>query len=236
MTKVLIVSDIHYEHGEHHKIYQGYALDWLRGIIKKQNINEVVAVGDLGHAWTVEEWEDLATLARLNIIYGNHDNLFTLTRARNRDNTSIWCHDAERREIAGLTWGFVNGIVSEKSLIKDQTPRQFPWVYESFLQKLTNVDVVCTHESPLTKEYLSFVHEPMTGLRIMESALNKLQPKLAFSGHISGPYTIARFGRTLSIRVDSSQKEQHYAIYTSGTFPKVEIWHNDELVNVFDVP
>lgn len=71
----------------------------------------LVALGDLGHAWSGKNWEELAGAV---LVCANHDNMDALSSAHNMDGTPVLARDGEIRLIGGLKVGSINGIISKR--------------------------------------------------------------------------------------------------------------------------
>ncbi|MDG6989655.1 MAG: metallophosphoesterase [Nitrososphaerota archaeon] len=226
--KILVVSDVHFELGSHHGTYEGGAYDWLLRTVKLVQPTALIGLGDYGHAWTAEQWETLASLVPLHLVYGNHENMEELVAVKNTDGRNALIDDGGNRMVDGLKIGAINGIVSRKTKIKDGTPRQTPEEYLRHAPWLAGVDVLATHMAP--REMASgFIHEN-DDLVVMDEVLKVVKPKLFLCGHLGGPYKIATIGGTVGVRVDSSPAEQHYAVIT-GDESKVNVYHNHDLVD-----
>lgn len=211
MTKILVVSDVHYELEAHHGVDESGAFDWLAKKIEWAKPEFLVGLGDWGHAWNKSQWDELARLCRVSVIYGNHENLDLLKRVENTDGSRALARDGEIREVGGLRFGFINGVVSAPKPMKQGVPRKSPEEYVKVGDTLAGIDVLCTHESPHMPDYGPWPHKS-PGTEAVEEVIKKVRPKLALSGHLAGPFTLGRVVDTLSLRIDSSPSEKHYAI------------------------
>jgi Icc-related predicted phosphoesterase len=121
--------------------------------------------------------------------------------------------DGEVREIGGLLFGFVNGIVNEKHAEKESVPRKTSLFFVQIAEALRNVNVLCMHESPVLPDYGESITRTV-GTEAARKAIEVSQPDLALSGHLhlSDAFTVSSIGRTIAVRIDSSQQERHYAI------------------------
>ncbi|MGD0319298.1 MAG: metallophosphoesterase [Nitrososphaerales archaeon] len=227
-TSILVVSDVHYELGSHHGVDESGAFEWLLKTAERTKPDFLVGLGDWGNAWTMSEWFDLASNVRIFMIYGNHDNIQLLNGVVNSDGRKALVEDGGIRAIGGLRFGFVNGIVSETKPMKQGVPRKTARGYVQAASRLSNVDVLCTHESPFVPEYEGRIH-PSAGTEAVGGIIERLKPRLALSGHLSGPYTLSRMSETLSLRIDSSPAEQHFAMLE---LPEgaLQVYHDRELV------
>ncbi|MDG6918348.1 MAG: metallophosphoesterase family protein [Nitrososphaerota archaeon] len=231
--KTLVVSDVHWKFGSHNGVYEGNAYDWLLNTVNSVKPTAILGLGDYGHAWATQGWNTLSALAPASLAYGNHDNMEALKGARNPDGTRCLVNDGEIRVVDGLATGFINGILSSKSKMKDGTPRKTAEEYLSYAPRISRVDVLATHMAP--REMGSTPLHESDDLRVMESVLKTVKPRLFLCGHLAGPYKIATIGSTVGVRVDSSPAEQHYAVIT-GKGTVVKVYHNNELVDSVDVP
>ncbi len=243
--KIMVMSDIHYEKDFHHRVWEGDALKWMIAMLEQHKPEDLVILGDVGYAWDKEEWETLLEKVRIHAIYGNHDNVQMLKSLRNVDRSKVWAKSGEVREIQGLKFGFINGIMGfDKELrrrknhryterygdsVTDITwvPRLFPEEYLAFADTLAakRVDVLCTHASlPFPSDGSRF--HPNEEFATLNQVLNLIKPRLWFSGHLSGPYATSWAEDSTFVRIDSSPQEQHYLLLSD----KILIYHNRDLV------
>ncbi len=229
---IMIISDLHYEQTYHHGVWEGEARDWLLGMVRSAKSASLIALGDLGHAWRPVDWESLTDLVPVHAIYGNHDNMEVLHSARNNDGTRVLAEDGEVRVIGGLKVGFINGIMAKKgkTKVKDGVPRQSAEVFLSAVAKLVGVDVLATHASPYLPEYGSRYHAS-DEFEVLDQVLTQVNPPLSVSGHLSGPYTLAKLRDTTILRIDSSPAERHYALMDFGT-RQIRIMHDHDQVEI----
>jgi len=226
----MVVSDIHYERAYHHDVWEGEAFEWLIGIVRNIRPASLIALGDLGHAWSAEDWKSLADLTHVNAIYGNHDSLEVLRSARNGDGSRVLTEDGEIRSIGGLRVGFINGIIAKKGKlrVKDGVPRQTAEDFLSAAAKLAGIDVLATHTSPNLPEYGTRYHSNEE-FEILDGIIKQINPPLSISGHLSGPYTLSKLQGTTILRIDSSPAERHYAMIDCGS-KQIRIMHDSEMV------
>lgn len=232
---ILIVSDIHYEQGYHHATFEGDAFDWLLGVIKRTGAEDLVGLGDWGYAYTLEEWMDLTKYVRCHGIYGNHDNIPVFGSVKNTNGSHIMAKDGESRPIGGLRFGFINGIMADTRKLKGNVPRKTPDDFRMYAARLKGkIDVLCTHESPMVDEYTGRFHVA-PGIMTMKEIIEDLQPMMALHGHLSGPYTVAKIGRTVCVRVDSSPAEKHFVVFDPKTgFGEVRTDAQEEPMETFN--
>jgi Icc-related predicted phosphoesterase len=229
--KVIVVSDLHFEKGFHRGVWEGDSASWLLRLVEDLKPDALVGLGDHGHAWIPELWNELVSdTLKLNLIYGNHDNVELLKTVRNSDGGRAWAKDGETRLIGGVRFGFINGIVAYdgEKRVKDGVPRQTPEDYLQAARQLEGVDVLCTHEAPRAAAYRGHVHNSL-GTETVEKAVEIVNPSLLLCGHLSGPYALGSLGRSVVVRVDSSPSDQHYAMLNTDK-RTVTIFHNREAV------
>ncbi len=209
--KILVVSDIHYELGAHHGVDESGAYEWLLKTVRRTKSESLIGLGDWGNAWTMSQWFELTKHIKVFAIYGNHDNIPLLKGIVNADSKKALMEDGGIRVIKGIRFGFINGIVSETKRMKEGVPRKTGKEYLRAGSLLSGVDVLCTHESPFVPEYGGRLHSS-PGTEAVGTIIELVKPKLALSGHLSGPYTLSQIGGTVCLRVDSSPSEKHSAI------------------------
>jgi len=225
---ILIISDLHYEKGSFHGVYQGGALDWLLSIVDKTKPTALVGLGDWGSAWTRKDWNSLTENVTTHAIFGNHDNVNLIESIKNKDGSKILTHDGEIRSIEGIKFGFINGIISDKGTPRRNVPRS---TSEDFLRIASNfksLDILCTHESPIVPEYGKKFNSGI-GPNVMIKVIEKVQPKIGISGHLDfGPYTVSKIGKTITIRIESGQMNKHYVVIKPNQ-NEVEIWYDENI-------
>ncbi len=209
---LMVVSDIHFENSYHRGVDESKAFEWLKKAVAKEKPAALIGLGDWGHAWTTEDWHKLLQRVKVYSIYGNHENMALLQSLVNSDRSQMLQSDGQVQTIAGLKFGFINGVVSDPPKAKEGVPRKSSDEFLKVAQGLVGVDVLCTHESPMLPEYEGKVTLTV-GLQTARKAVETAHPALALSGHLSGAYTIARIGSSITVvRIDSSQQERHYAL------------------------
>lgn len=230
---ILVASDVHYEKSFHHRIDESAAFDWLLRFIRKFEPSNVIGLGDWGSAWNESDWKTLTRIVPVHTIYGNHDNLQTMNSATNRDGTKVLAGDGEVREIEGLRFGFINGIVSETRSEKGGIPRKTVDEYISMVPKFArSIDVLCTHESPIDcdKSDNRFFASP--GTKAVRTAIEISDACLALSGHLAGPYALLEIGTVKSLRFDSSQSEKHFALLEPDSKSiRVQVWKEHKVIH-----
>ena len=226
----MIMSDLHYERDWHNGVWEGEALDWILSIVDRHKPEHLILLGDTGYGWMEEEWEKLIEKVKVHAIYGNHDNYVIMASLRNRDRTKVWPKNGEVREIEGRRFGFINGIMHTNRKKKPLVPRLTPDEYLTYADLLAQrkVDVLCTHCSPNLPVYGN-KFSPTPEFEAMDETIARIKPKLALSGHLSGPYTVAtlRGQETIVVRVDSSPRDKCYLLLESD---KIFIYSDEERV------
>jgi Icc-related predicted phosphoesterase len=199
--------------GLHKGIDQSVSLNWLHKIVDKAQPEVLVGLGDWGYAWKLEDWEELLNRIKIHTVYGNHDNFPLLKSLRNSNGLTVLAEDGEIREIGGLRFGFINGIINEKYAEKEGVPRKTSLFFVQIAECLRYVNVLCTHESPVLPDYGDRITRTV-GTEAARKAVEVSQPDLAVSGHLhlSCAYTVSSIGTTTVVRIDSSQQERYYAI------------------------
>ena len=217
--KILLISDLHYEKDKGRFRYpgrdQGNSLEWLLGIIRHSGAEQLVGFGDLGNSWSMQDWQRLTRQVKVTAIYGNHDNVYILQRAKNADGSAVLATDGEIRQIGGFKFGFINGIISARRTEKDNVPRKTPEAFLLAAKRLRAIDFLCIHESPILELYGTRFYRT-DGSAVAEQVAKEVAPSFLLSGHLSfGPYTIYPINgsnSTLNIKVESSQLHMGYAV------------------------
>lgn len=225
---ILVISDLHFEKGYFHGIYQGGALEWLLKIVDQVKPSALVGLGDWGSAWTREDWNLLTGKVTTHAIFGNHDDVHLLESIKNKNGSRMLAHDGEIRNIEGIKFGFINGIMSNKGSPKRNVPRSTSEDFIRISSNLKGMDVFCTHESPNLPEYGKKFSSGV-GPATMTKVVEMMQPKISISGHLSfGPYTISRIGPSFIVRIESGQVSKHYVLIKPEK-DEVDIWNNENL-------
>ena len=230
MGKIVVVSDIHYEQSTFHGIDESRAFDWILNIVIEKSPTDLIGLGDWGYAWSLQEWEEICSLVKVHTIFGNHDDLATLSKVKNSDDSPILAKDAEIRNISELKFGFISGIVTPEGGVKKGIPRKTPDQYLALAGRLIPVDFLCTHESPLPPDFWSKTTDlgPVTAQTAIETA----GPIISLSGHLHGPVIIKQIGQTKAIRIDSSQAQRQFIVVETQN-REIEIWDEYHLIQRF---
>ena len=233
--RILIISDLHYDRRIFQGIDESKAWRWLLDIVDYHKPGLLISLGDWGEATNEDEFYELLKKTRVWSIYGNHDNLDVLRKMYNilTDNYEpVLMNDGEIRELGGIRFGAINGIVALRRREKRGVPRKSPEEFIGIAKKLAGrVDVLLLHDSPWIPqpEYRGIANDERT--RAVEEAIKVVRPRVVFCGHLHvSSYTIYRYDfGTLYIRVDSSQQHRCYTVLHLDSM-KLEIWRDREAV------
>lgn len=223
----MVVSDIHYEQGNFHGIDESRAFDWILNLIIEKAPTDLIGLGDWGYAWTIQTWAEITSLVKIYTIFGNHDNLEILGGMKNTDGSPILTGDAEIRNISGVKFGFINGVITEDGGAKKGVPRKTPDQYLAIAKRLTSVDFLCTHESPLMPD--SWVKPEGYGPTTARKAVEMVSPIVSLSGHMHGQFIIKTLGKTTAIQIDSSQAQRQFIVLETQK-REIEIWSEYSLL------
>mgnify|MGYP001772727379 CR=1 FL=1 len=236
--KVLVISDLHYDKRVFRDADESRAWEWLLGIVDYHKPDLLISLGDWGYAVSPAEFYELLRRVRVWSIYGNHDNLEVLRSLCNvviGRYEPILMGDGEVRELGGVRFGAINGIVALRRREKKGVPRKHPEEFVEIARSLKGkIDILLLHDSPRLPlpEYANIADDERT--RAVESAVREANPKIIFCGHLHiSPYSIYRYEHgTLYIRVDSSQVSRHYLVVhvNSGMVTGIEIWRDVDKV------
>jgi Icc-related predicted phosphoesterase len=230
LGKIVVVSDIHYEQNTFHGIDESRAFDWLLYLLLELSPTDLIGLGDWGYAWTIQRWEEITSIVKVHTIFGNHDDLEVLNQIKNINNSRILTRDAEVRNINGFNFGFINGIVTEDGGIKKGNPRKTPDQYLAMAKKLPSIDFLCTHESPLMPNPCDKPNG--IGSMTAKMALDISRPIISLSGHLHGAVVFKQIGKTVAIRIDSSQAQRQYIVVETQN-REIEIWGEYHLIQRF---
>lgn len=218
--KVQVLSDVHFTNRYRYGVNEGVALTRMLMMVEQRKCDELILTGDLGYAWTQADWEMLVKRIRTNAGFGNHDDINLISRITNADGTNVLVSDGEVREIGGLKFGFINGIIGSRA--KEGIQRKTSQEFVSIARDLRGVDVLCMHDSPLNDERLnSHTHIKSA----VYDAILKARPTFSFSGHVHGGFSLSMIGRTVHANIDSSMKNRVFAVLDTDAM-KVELWHD----------
>lgn len=224
--RLLLVTDVHFEFGYHKGVYEGTAMRWLFRQVNRNKPDVILGLGDWGSAWTEENFARLTDAAKVYSLLGNHDNAAFLAGLTNLDGENVLARDGEVKEIGGVRFGFIHGVVRHSP----EGPRFKS--RDEFLRLSRElggkVDVLLTHISPMRSEFSDLKYH--TTLNMGSEILQKVKPLLSFSGHMHprrlGSETI---GSSTNFLLDSSQKTRAYATM-EVPWMNVKLWKDSELV------
>ena len=238
--KIMVISDLHYEHEIRKDADEGKAWNWLIEIVDLHKPDLLLSCGDWGSTINPEEFYELLRKTIVVSIYGNHENLQVLSSLYNVRTTyylPVLLEDGKIYNINGIIVTGINGIIASKRTVRKGVPRKTVEDFIGIAEKLknTDIDILLLHEAPALDIYRNKIAFDKRTKTVLE-VIKLIKPKLVFNGHLHfSPYTVYRFEfGTLYIRIDSSQTSRHYCIY----YPKrdiIEIWRDKELVRIISV-
>ncbi|MGC9157129.1 MAG: metallophosphoesterase family protein [Candidatus Micrarchaeia archaeon] len=233
---ILIVSDLHYERGAYKGVDESYAFKNFLKLVLRTKAENVIVLGDIGHAWTLGDFERLAaTGAKFHFIYGNHDPVELLKQAKNKDGSSMLMKDGEVVKIGTFAFAFINGVAGNTKLEKGMELKEVA-DFEKIAEKIRsqNCDnlVLCTHPGPRTTSLIamtprsqSFSFTIDAASEAVTRAVEILTPFISLSGHVKftglGTYT-SNSNTTIVVKVQTSTLEGTYALIDE-TANKLEI-------------
>ncbi len=224
--KILAVSDIHYEKEGAEDPEDTEAWNWLLSIVDYHKPDLIVGCGDWGSAINTQEFKELLSKTKVYTIYGNHENLKVLSELKNRDGTPVLLQDCEVVEFNGIKIGGINGIIALRRKSKKGVPRKRPeeFVEAAYCLAEKKVDLLLIHETVPLPEYRGLIRFPSYLSAVVE-AIKIAAPRLVVNGHIhiDQGYTLSRINNIMYLRVDSSQKSQHYAVLEENY---IEVWRD----------
>jgi len=241
-VKVMIISDLHYDKRIYKGVDESRAWSWLMSVVDYHRPDLLISLGDWGEAVNESDFGELLRRVRVWSIYGNHDILGVLGKMFNIVGGKlepVLFEDGEVREIGGLRFGAINGIIALRRREKGGVPRKRPEEYIEIGKRLRDrVDVLLIHDSPKLplKEYEFMRNDAAT--QAVEVAIYEAKPRIVLCGHIhiENPYTVYRYEYgTLYIRIDSSQRHRAYLVMHTGNGVKLEIWRDTDLVYEGDI-
>ncbi|MGC8629055.1 MAG: metallophosphoesterase family protein [Candidatus Micrarchaeia archaeon] len=241
---ILIVSDLHYEKDRRYKgVNESISFNNLVKLIEQTQANNVVVLGDIGHAWTDSEFQQLSeTGAKFYFIYGNHDALDTLKMAKNKDGSNMLMNDGDVEQIEGFIFAFINGIAVDNPNPKEGTwlrsEKDFESAANKIKEKIESMRknhseervILCTHAGPnmledtllpLTRKSQSFSFRKDAASKAVTRAVEIIKPSLSFSGHVKftgfGIYKTKENEIIIGVKVQTSASEGTYALLKEGT-------------------
>ncbi|MGC8671330.1 MAG: metallophosphoesterase family protein [Candidatus Micrarchaeia archaeon] len=241
---ILIVSDLHYEKDRRYKgVDESNSFNNFVKLIEQTQANNVVVLGDIGHAWTDLDFQQLSeTGAKFYFIYGNHDALDVLKKAKNKDGSNMLMNDGDVVEIEGFIFAFINGIVGNDTKPKEGTLLRSEGDFESAANKIKETIeakrekhgearvILCTHAGPdmpentllpLTRKSQSFSFRKDAASEAVTHAVEIIKPFLSFSGHVKftgfGIYKNKENEITIGVKVQTSVSEGTYALLKEDT-------------------
>ena len=234
--RVLVISDLHYDH----KIYKGIderkAWSWLMGIIDYHKPDLLLSCGDWGTAITHEKFYNLLEKCPILTIYGNHENLSILKSLHNiktDEHLAILMKDGEVYEFHGLRIAGINGVVSVRRKSRKGIPRKRPDEYLRVARALAGkgLDVLLMHEVPYLPSVFDNIRDTVSS-RVALEAVKIIRPRLVVNGHMHAGFKHYDFGfNTRYVNIDSSQASRYYVIGVNGC-KRIEVWKDYEVKEV----
>jgi Icc-related predicted phosphoesterase len=211
-TTILIASDLHYKEGYHKGVYEGGAKDWITKRVERYKPDYLILLGDLGQAWTQKDLAVLMNLAKVYSIAGNHDDIDLFKNMANRGGEEVLIYDGEVKQIGGLKFGFINGMVGPNDGLQSKSAEDYLKICEKLKEE--KIDVLCTHASPLRNAFMEFKSD--INLNVSLQAHEMIKPKLSFTGHIHPEFGAIgeKVGESKiqNFAIDSSQKGKIFAV------------------------
>ena len=212
--KVLFLSDVHYNN----RIFRGNdesrALDWLIETISHEKPDIILSAGDWDVGFRrVDDFLRITSKVPLITIYGNHENMEALLRAKNPllFNRHILLDDCERIDFGEFTVTGVNGIISKKKS-KKGVPRKSDKFFAQLPELCPSATFFLTHEVPSLKTFADRIRlTPYS--RLVSEVFRHLDVDLILGGHLHiDCFTFYKNGEFTYLRVDSSQAHRCYAL------------------------
>jgi Icc-related predicted phosphoesterase len=224
----MVMSDPHLNEGFYKNVDESKALDWMVRTVKRHRPDELVVLGDWGSAWTRDGFLKITEMVHISGLAGNHDSSPMLKLMKNTDGTPVLCMDGEIRDIGGLRFGFINGIITQSPNVSTLSLKSAS-EYESVgLGLAGKIDVLCTHESPMREEFRHVVDA--YGPETLSALIAKISPLVSFSGHRTPQnYESATIGGTANFVIESNQKSKMYAMFDTKDL-RVQLWKDSHLI------
>ena len=145
----------------------------------------------------------------------------------------VLMEDARIYEVGGVRIAGISGIIASRPVARKGVPRKLADDYVEAARKLkgSDVDILLIHEVPALRDVYPGMRVDYATTAALET-IKLVAPKLVFNGHMHhSPYTVYRLGDipTLYVRVDSSQKYRHYAVYYVEE-GRLEVWGDIRVV------
>ena len=234
--RVLIISDLHYDHKICKSVDESKAWSWLMSIVDHHKPDLLLSCGDWGTAITHEKFYDLLGKCVVLTIYGNHENvnvLKSLYNVKTNEHLPVLMKDGEIYEFDGLKIAGINGIISERKKSRKGVPRKRPEEYLKVANTLAskNIDILLIHEVPLILPLFNITDT--TSSRVTLEAIKIIRPKLVVNGHMHARFKYYEFSfNTRYVNIDSSQASRYYVIIKVNGHKKIEVWKDYEIREV----
>jgi len=195
--RILIISDLHYEHKIVKGINESMAWYWLISIVEHHKPDLLLSCGDWGSAITAEGFYELLRKYVVLTIYGNHENMSVLNSLYNiktNEYLPVLMEDGRVYEFEGLRIAGINGIMSEKKRERRGVPRRSP---EEFLETASNlagrgIDILLIHEVPYLPSIFNSVKDSISS-RIALRVIKLIKPKVVVNGHMHAGFKYYEF-------------------------------------------
>lgn len=204
----MFVSDVHYRPGlEHTKPGSSLGLEKVKEMLEREKPDLLLSAGDWDYGFTSSMFEKLAEKTHILTIYGNHDNIKGLRNARNKDGSPILIPDAKPVDYKGLRIAGISGNLGSGKKWHHKTAQQFNECVEKLVGK--DIDVLITHEAPAR---VPFLPSNPYGKKIVLHAVERIKPKLHFSGHVEYPTQKVNYNGVTFLHVDSGPPAFEYIV------------------------
>jgi len=230
---LLIVSDLHYEKGKYKGLDESGSFKNFVKLVRRSNADNIVVLGDIGHAWRSENFDALAdTGAKFYFIYGNHDVVPLMKQAKNKDGTNMLMEDGAVIETDGFVLAFINGVAGNTKLEEGMDKKEvdnFEKIAKDIKSKVEQEHsknsenlVLLTHAGPtmdsmlpLTRRSKSFSQASSPSSEAVNRAIEITKPFLSISGHVKftglGTHNY-NDSSTIVVKVQTSTLEGTYAL------------------------
>ena len=235
--RVLIISDLHYDHKICKSVDESKAWSWLMSIVDHHKPDLLLSCGDWGTAITHEKFYDLLGKCVVLTIYGNHENvnvLKSLYNVKTNEHLPVLMKDGEIYEFDGLKIAGINGIISERKKSRKGVPRKRPEEYLKVGNTLANknIDILLIHEVPYLPSIFDNVRDSISS-QIALKTIKLIKPRVVINGHMHVGFKYYKFNfNTRYVNIDSSQASKYYVMIKVNSQMKIEVWRDYEIKEV----
>jgi len=188
--RILVISDMHGD------------LANVRRLLTEATWDLVLCCGDWGDPGQLAdvEYENILDLATIYTVFGNHDDIDTLKRLRNRDGSAVLLQDGKPTKAKGVTIVGVSGIWAKSHRLPWYVTDEDIASYGPFVE---SVDILMTHGCAIGLNDLT-PGGGRGGHRQFTELFAGIQPRVYVCGHLhraqarrlkSGPW-VANAGNT----------------------------------------